>query len=136
MELEYLFSYGTLLPSHAPAEIADTMRNLRRLGRGSVRGRLYDLGEYPGAVLQDGEARIFGEVFQLPAGQEMLQELDEYEGFNPADPVGSLFLRKKCPVVLDSGKQIACWVYVYNRDPGAAPLVYNGDYSATKTARR
>jgi gamma-glutamylcyclotransferase (GGCT)/AIG2-like uncharacterized protein YtfP len=125
----FLFSYGTLQPRHAPAEIAATVRRLRRVGKGSVRGRLYDLGEYPGAVLSRNGPLVVGQVFELPDDPEILSRLDEYEGFDPARPKGSLFLRKRCLVKLQNGKKLLCWMYTYNRAPGAAPAVGNGDYS-------
>ena len=63
----HLFVYGTLSPRHAPLEIAATVRRLRPVGQASVRGRLYDLGEYPGAVLSEKSRSVIrGEVFELP----------------------------------------------------------------------
>lgn len=125
----YLFSYGTLLPGHAPPEIAPTVRRLRRVGRGFVRGRLYDLGEYPGAVLSKTGPVIAGEVFELPDDREVLGRLDEYEGFDPAHPDASLFVRRKWTVTFKNGKKATCWVYAYNRHPGAAPSVAGGAFT-------
>ena len=48
---QYLFSYGTLQAELAPAEIAPVVRQLRPIGRASIPGILYDLGDYPGAVV-------------------------------------------------------------------------------------
>jgi gamma-glutamylcyclotransferase (GGCT)/AIG2-like uncharacterized protein YtfP len=129
---QYLFFYGTLLPALAPKEIAATVRSLRRVGRGHVHGRLYDLGEYPGAVLSASGPVISGQVFELPSDPEVLKQLDEYEGFDPAHSEGSLFVRKKCPVTLQGGKKIRCWVYGYNRHPGSAPGLANGDFAKSR----
>jgi gamma-glutamylcyclotransferase (GGCT)/AIG2-like uncharacterized protein YtfP len=127
---KYLFSYGTLLPGRAPAEIAPTVQRLRRVGRGFVRGHLYDFGEYPGAVLARTGSSIVGEVFELPDDPRVLSRLDEYEGFDPADPQASTFVRKGRFVTLkNSGKKIVCWIYAYNRPPGPAPVLSSGDYS-------
>ncbi|HEY1262905.1 MAG TPA: gamma-glutamylcyclotransferase family protein, partial [Terriglobales bacterium] len=71
----YLFIYGTLSPRHAPAEISGAVRRLRRVGKGSVQGKLYDLGEYPGAVLSKSGNAISGEVFALPEDGELLSSL-------------------------------------------------------------
>ena len=54
---DYLFAYGTLAEEHAPQEIAGTVTQLRYVGQGFVFGRLYDLGEYPGAVLISARRR-------------------------------------------------------------------------------
>src|SRR5579862_1521398 len=100
----HLFVYGTLSPRHAPPEIAATVRRLRPVGAASVRGRLYDLGEYPGAVLnKNSRSVIRGEVFELPGDQNTLTSLDDYEGFEPAKPGSSLFVRRTWPVTLDDG---------------------------------
>jgi hypothetical protein len=48
---DYLFVYGTLQPGVAPREIADAVEELKVIGNATVRGVLYDLGEFPGAVL-------------------------------------------------------------------------------------
>jgi len=115
---EYLFVYGTLAPEKAPPEISNAVAKLRRVGAGRVKGHLYDLGDYPGAIL-DGPlpSLIPGQIFQLPDDMHVLESLDEYEDFKPADPDESLFVRVKSPVHLADGRQLDCWVYVYNRDP-------------------
>jgi gamma-glutamylcyclotransferase (GGCT)/AIG2-like uncharacterized protein YtfP len=46
--------YGTLRPGRAPAAVAAVVATLRPLGAARVRGRLYDLGAYPGAVPDSG----------------------------------------------------------------------------------
>ena len=114
---DLLFIYGTLHPNRAPAEIAAAARRLTSIGSATIRGHLYDLGEYPGVVLDANGPLITGELFRVP-DDETLAALDAYEDFRPADPVGSLFLRRMASVVMqDSGAATSCWVYVYNRDP-------------------
>jgi len=126
---EYLFSYGTLQPGHAPAEIMHAVDKLRSVGKGSIRGLLYDLGDYPGAVLSsDSKRTISGSVFQLAEDESLLSQLDEYEGFDPKAPQESLFRRELHPVKLDSGKKLTCWIYVYNRKPDSARLLNSGVY--------
>lgn len=129
---EYLFTYGTLKAGHAPPEIADKVETLQYVGKAKVRGVLFDLGEYPGAVLDPTSTHeIAGEVFRLPGGPTVLEQFDEYEGFDPASPDQSLFLRVLQSVTLDSGEIISCWIYVYNRNPGAAPMIVHGRFSKT-----
>ncbi|HEX8634060.1 MAG TPA: gamma-glutamylcyclotransferase family protein [Pyrinomonadaceae bacterium] len=127
---EYLFVYGTLRPSHAPAEVAAIVKKLRKVGIGHIRGRLYDLGEYPGAILDaSADTAISGEVFAIPNEDAVLSVLDSYEDFDSSDPENSLFVRKQHPVTLSDGRKLKCWVYVYNRDLGEAHLVTGGDYA-------
>ncbi len=112
---EFLFVYGTLQPAHAPAEIASVVTKLHPIDVGSVNGILYDLGEYPGAVLDpSSKHRIAGTVFQLPNDPDVLCALDAYEEFDPDAPGSSLFLRVLHPVALTKGGTLQCWIYVYN----------------------
>jgi len=114
-----LFIYGTLHPDRAPAEIAPVTRRLTSIGRGTIRARLYNLGEYPGAILADesdpAAPTVSGEVFLVPDAAT-LSALDAYEDYRPDSPADSLFLRKEAVVTFDDGSRKSCWVYVYNRD--------------------
>ena len=116
----HLFVYGTLRPGHAPPGIAAQVARLREVGRGSVRGRTYDLGEYPGAVLDASSGTtIAGTVLALPDDLRVLAALDAYEGFDPTSPAQSLFVRVRTPVTLADGQTLECWMYVrgVNADP-------------------
>jgi gamma-glutamylcyclotransferase (GGCT)/AIG2-like uncharacterized protein YtfP len=113
----YLFAYGTLRPGREPGEIAPMTAKLRAVGAGFVRGSLYDLGEYPGAVLDDSaDNEIAGTVLELPVDAGVLEQLDAYEGYDPAVPATSLFVRVLHRVTLVSGGELTCWIYVYNGD--------------------
>ena len=118
---EFLFTYGTLrsglapfeLPSELPSELVEVVARLHSIGTGFAQGRLYDLGEYPGAVLESaGSARIKGEVFQLPDDETTLAALDAYEGFDPQDFESSLFVRLKSEITIESDAKLVCWIYV------------------------
>jgi len=115
LRTDYLFVYGTLKPEAAPLEIAGVMRQLRLVGSGTIRGFLYDLGEYPGLRLDANGSEITGEIFEFddPA---ILKPLDAYEGHDPEVPGKSLFVRKRCHVHLKEGNLFG-WVYEYNRQP-------------------
>jgi gamma-glutamylcyclotransferase (GGCT)/AIG2-like uncharacterized protein YtfP len=132
---QHLFLYGTLLPGEAPKEIAGIVSRFRRLGPAQVRGKLYDLGEFPGAVL-DSSSRtmIHGELVVLPAGEKALEALDRYEEFDPSDLQKSLFVRKKAKIQMANGSSREGWIYVYNRHPGKAKRVRGGDYLRSKVA--
>jgi gamma-glutamylcyclotransferase (GGCT)/AIG2-like uncharacterized protein YtfP len=133
----HLFVYGTLSPQHAPPEIAATVRRLRPVGAASVRGRLYDLGEYPGAILSKSSRSVIrGEVFELPSDSQTLSSLDNYEGFEPGKPGSSLFVRRTWSVVMDDGTRLRCWVYVYNGDTRRALPVRNGRYTRRRRGGR
>ncbi len=110
-----LFVYGTLNPDRAPDEISGAVKRLRRIGNGTIRGKLYDLGDYPAVVVeQNTRNKVEGSVFALPDDPQTLAKLDEYEEFRPSDPRNSLFVRAKRTVTLANGRRRRCWVYLYN----------------------
>jgi gamma-glutamylcyclotransferase (GGCT)/AIG2-like uncharacterized protein YtfP len=132
---QHLFLYGTLLPSEAPEEIASIVKRFRRLGSAHVRGRLYDFGDFPGAVLDpSSRTMIHGELVVLPSDKRILQALDRYEEFDASDLKNSLFVRKRAKIRMADGSTCEGWIYVYNRHPGKAKLVRGGDYLRSKVA--
>ena len=80
---ELVFLYGTLLPQFVPETMRDVVARLHFHGDGSLRGVLYDLGAYPGAVFDTTtDMRVYGTVFELPEDPQVLEALDRYEGMN------------------------------------------------------
>jgi gamma-glutamylcyclotransferase (GGCT)/AIG2-like uncharacterized protein YtfP len=125
----YLFAYGTLQPACAPPAIAHAVAKLHPIGEGFANGVLYDLGGYPGAVLDSSsDQRITGLVLHLPEDANVLREIDAYEEFDPAAPDTSQFIRILHPVVLATGESLRCWIYVYNRNLGSARILPSGVY--------
>ena len=109
-----LFIYGTLHPDRAPSEIAAAARRLTPIGTATIHARIYNLGEYPGAILDSTAPPIPGELFTLPDA-EALAALDAYEDYRSTDPANSLFLRVETTATTPDGSLHPCWVYVYNR---------------------
>jgi gamma-glutamylcyclotransferase (GGCT)/AIG2-like uncharacterized protein YtfP len=124
-----LFVYGTLKRA-SPGGPHRLLRTARLLGRGSVRGVLYDLGRYPGLVRTTANGhRVFGELYALPddAAQRMLHQLDEYEGGE--------FARRRMFVTLPNGRRRAAWAYVLRgRPPRSARHLDSGQYAPGRGA--
>ena len=110
-----LFVYGTLHPSRAPQALQDLVSRFRSRGRGTVKGRLYDFGAYPGVVLDETAGLVAGEVFLLPEDTDTFARLDDYEGYVPASLSESLYLRQVVGVRMEDGGELQAWIYVYNR---------------------
>jgi gamma-glutamylcyclotransferase (GGCT)/AIG2-like uncharacterized protein YtfP len=106
-----LFVYGTLHPDRAPAEMHEVVRHFVLLGEGTVMGRLLDLGDYPGLVRHGPQQPVPGHVYAFP--EETISALDAYEGFDPACPNGSLFLREKTAVTMADGSVEEHWIYLF-----------------------
>lgn len=123
-----LFVYGSLrrdVPGGRAELLGD---DAEFLGPGSVRGRLLDLGAYPGlvpAVTRD--ERVRGELYAI-RGRRILAALDAYEDYDPQRPERSLFLRREVQVELDSGESRTAWVYWYAGPPGRGRRIVSGDY--------
>ena len=113
--LSTLFIYGTLHPNRAPREISAAARRLTSAGPATISARIYNLGEYPGAILDPTAPPISGELFIVPDAPT-IAAFDAYEDFRPADPASSLFLRIETTATKPDGSTSACWVYVYNRE--------------------
>jgi gamma-glutamylcyclotransferase (GGCT)/AIG2-like uncharacterized protein YtfP len=116
MPRSLLFVYGTLHPDRAPLELAADVARFLPLGEGTIEGELHEAGGYP-AVLVDDQYRgsVAGVVFELPDDAALLKRLDDYEGFYPANPEASLYVRRLLPVTSADGQRRDCWVYVYNQ---------------------
>src|ERR1700691_1208242 len=124
---QFLFAYGTLQPGLAPTKIARIAAKLRPVGEGFVRGVLYDLGGYTGAVADPAaKGKIAGTVMELPEDEDILAQLDKYEGFDPQAPETSEYIRERQIVELKTGSTMECWFYGYNRKPRNADRVESG----------
>ncbi len=131
---EYLFVYGTLRSQLVPPDLSGLVQQLRRFGAASARGHLYDLGMYPGAILDaDCDNRIIGEILELPDDKSVLAALDHYEGIDGKQPDAGLFVRTECHAILDNGQAIECWVYVYNGEISSEKLIESGDYLGNRS---
>ncbi|MGN6177975.1 MAG: gamma-glutamylcyclotransferase family protein [Mucilaginibacter sp.] len=113
----YLFVYGTLLD--ADNEFAIFMRkHCQFVKKGKFKGRLYDIGEYPGAIEDTyAESYIHGSIYLMNNAPMVLKTLDDYEGYGPEQEQPNLFIRKLIEIETDA-RSIDCWVYLYNRPVG------------------
>jgi pyruvate carboxylase len=92
-------------------------------------GRLYDLGEFPGAIPSElpGE-EVEGELYELGDLRRQLKALDEYEEFNPDHPEECLFIRQRVDVQIEDGERLKAWAYLLPRKPADARRIVSGDY--------
>ena len=122
---ERLVLYGSLRRGLPAFRRLGLQHALEFVGPCVVRGTLYDLGDYPGFVA-DGRHEVHGDLFAL-VDEAVLRRLDAFEGFRPESRAQSLYLRQ--PITLCRPAAEA-WIYVYNRSPGAVPVVASGDWLA------
>jgi gamma-glutamylcyclotransferase (GGCT)/AIG2-like uncharacterized protein YtfP len=126
---DQVFFYGTLRTGFNRTTRAGIDSLLKFTGRGSISGKLFDLGIYPAAV-PASDSRVFGEVFEITDPPKVLAALDRIEGHRPAEPERSLYNRVRVAATLDDGRTEDVWVYFYNAPLGRAPRITSGDYIA------
>jgi gamma-glutamylcyclotransferase (GGCT)/AIG2-like uncharacterized protein YtfP len=71
-----LFAYGTLLPGLAPTAMREVVERMRPVGPAAVRGRLFDLGPYPGLVLGAADGEVHGQLLEVPDDPELWLRMD------------------------------------------------------------
>ena len=111
----YLFVYGTLRKEFGLGLSEKIKQDMILVGDASIRGELYDIGEYPAALpSKDEKSKIIGEIYELIHPRKVFKLLDEYEGYDKDDLNNSEYYRKKESVTLNNGKEVGAWVYWYN----------------------
>ena len=124
---DLVFFYGTLMAGFDRRRRAGIDEKLRYVGRGSIRGALFDVGLYPAAV-PSPDGKVWGEIYEMSDADVVLSALDEIEGYRPSDPDRSLYTRAEADVILLDGSDARAWVYFYNAPLGHAPRIPSGDY--------
>jgi len=130
---QFLFVYGTLREDVAHPMAAVLSRHATRIGAAGFRGRLFDLGEYPGAVAsQDASDRVAGELYRIDPGRgaALFAELDRYEDCDPKAPSAGVYVRARVAVVPEGGDPLEAWIYLYNRPTARLERIVSGDYCA------
>src|SRR3954463_2314207 len=103
------FVYGTLTRGHANYPLMAPAA--RAAESATARGLLFDHGPFPALV--EGEGRVRGELVTLdPAGLAVaLPIVDRLEDFRPADPAGSMYLRRVVEVETAGGGRVPAYAY-------------------------
>jgi gamma-glutamylcyclotransferase (GGCT)/AIG2-like uncharacterized protein YtfP len=123
---DLLFVYGTLrrLSRHPMAQLLAEQACF--IGQGTVAGRLYNLGRYPGMTEAASKAdRVVGDVYRL-ADEDTIRELDEYE--SAESPLPSYFERGLAEVVLTDARQVQAMVYWFRGQVDETQRILSGDY--------
>lgn len=125
-EPSLLFVYGSLRPACRNPMSRYLEARATLLGRGRIRGSLYDLGWY--AALVAGEpGAVQGEIYHI-SDPAVWRTLDRYEGCSPEFPRPTEYARLLLPL-RTAGQILQGWVYVYNLPlPLTAHRIRCGDY--------
>ncbi|UIF84927.1 gamma-glutamylcyclotransferase [Cupriavidus sp. UYPR2.512] len=130
-----VFVYGTL----RAGEVNDLNAAAQRhgiaapalLGTGTIAGRLFDFGTYPGLVLDASGGPVVGDIYEI--ADALLPVLDEIEEVYPGQ--ATLFVREE-RAVLQDGQPVACLLYpVAESAVATLPRIDSGDWVAYRRAR-
>ena len=129
MAAEYLFVYGTLRKGFAPGSVLIPQNHVTFIGKGFLQGRLFEVDDYPGAILSENPAdRVRGEVYSLHEPQAVLARLDDYEGCGANHPEPHEYKREKHTVSLEEGGPVMAWVYLFTGPTDSLRRIVSGDY--------
>ena len=123
-----LFVYGTLLRRSRHPMARLLAERARFAGAARMRGRLYDLGRYPGMLEPVGdEDWVHGDLYDLGEGTTTLAELDAYE--QAESPLPAYFERQLGEAVHEDGTRVPVWIYWYHGEVVESQRIGSGRYT-------
>ena len=126
MNKHLVFVYGTLRRGSARS-MSIRFPNSKFMADAKVNGSLYDLGAYPGLLLNPSNSLVIGEVYEVD--DEILNQLDDFEA-------SSNYGRKQVEISFGAHQRIG-WTYEPNPESYSPhKLITSGDwieYARTKT---
>ena len=124
----FLFVYGSLRRGESRHPLL-LQAGARAVADGTISGKLFDFGDYPGAVkTADRKRRVRGEVYAFADPAAGLARVDKIEGFSPGRSAKSLFVRRLAEVGLDGGRSVEAWAYFYNRPVKRGREIFAGEW--------
>jgi gamma-glutamylcyclotransferase (GGCT)/AIG2-like uncharacterized protein YtfP len=124
--------YGTLRPCVDVPVARWLQRVAEYAGPARTRGRLYDLGPYPGLrPARRSSEWVQGDLYRVPK-PFVLRVLDRYEAGSGAGR--PRFVRMPCVVSLARRRCVA-WAYVYRSLAPRGARIADGDYRAHRERR-
>jgi gamma-glutamylcyclotransferase (GGCT)/AIG2-like uncharacterized protein YtfP len=124
-----LFVYGSLRRGFHSPVYEYISRFFTFVGEAKVKGKLFDLGEYPAAISTGENIFIIGELYIAKNQQEFswaIGQLDDYEGLDVEEGETPLYERKITEVHINN-QATEAWVYWYNGDVSGKPVIASGD---------
>ena len=126
MDEHFLFVYGKLRKG-GELPMDENFPGVTFVGDATVNGRLYDLGRFPGLVMNNAQTHVLGAVYRL--NDETLAKLDEIEA--------SAEYYRQLKNALVGDETVTCWIYL--PDPQQCTegkFIASGDWIKHSTSRR
>ena len=128
-EINQLFVYGSLRSGFRNPTYQYLTRYFHLAGDAVVKGKLYDMGDYPAAIACDEEKFISGELYIINNPTEFswaIAQLDDYEGLNVEVGESPLYKREAVKAYI-KGQGSDAWIYWFNGDIIGRPEIISGD---------
>ncbi|MGZ4968124.1 MAG: gamma-glutamylcyclotransferase family protein [Methylobacter sp.] len=126
---EYIFVYGTLRRAANNQMHQLLAKYAEFVDDASYCGKLYKIDYYPGAVPSDDpNDAVQGEVYRIRQADIVLPLFDRYEECGPEFPEPNEYSRRKQTVLLNNGRTVTAWVYIYNHPTKGLALVESGNF--------
>lgn len=136
----YLFVYGSLRSGFKSPAYNYVSKYFTLISDdASVKGKLYNMGDYPAATPTEESCFIKGELYCINNADEFgfaIAQLDDYEGVHgEEDGAAPLFFRRKTTVYHGNNQTTEAWTYWFNGNVSDKPIIESGDvlaYYSTK----
>lgn len=128
-EINQLFVYGSLRSGFRNPVYHYLTRYFHLVGEAVVKGKLYEMGEYPVALPTQEDKFISGELYAINNPAEFswaIEQLDDYEGLNVEPGEKPLYKREAVRAYIN-GKGSDAWVYWFNGEVTNCPVIESGD---------
>ncbi len=133
--LDALFVYGTLMRGESRFSLLRSA-GLECTLLATGRGRLLDLGTYPGMLPPSADGQyVQGEFIRVRQIGRALRELDRVEGFLGFDRPGSLFRRSLMDVDAGDGHIRLAWCYQLEDESWGGQPIPSGDWRKNRGRR-
>jgi gamma-glutamylcyclotransferase (GGCT)/AIG2-like uncharacterized protein YtfP len=127
---ELIAVYGSLMTGMGGCEELGIGDELRFVSPCEIQGRLFDLGDYPGLLLASGTVQA--ELYEI-VDSAVLPRLDVFELYDPDDPNGSLYIRRRVRL---AQPDCDAWLYEYNRDVSGKSSIPSGNWRRHRDQNR
>lgn len=125
----HLFVYGSLRSEFQSPAYEYISRFFTLVCEAKVKGKIFDMGDYPAAVPALEDVFITGELYIIKDESEFswaIGQLDDYEGVLIEQGEVQLYRRELSEIVTANGN-FAAWMYWYNQDVSGRPEIVSGD---------
>ena len=125
----FIFVYGSLRKGFQSSAYEYISRYFNFFGEAKVKGKLFDLGEYPAAIPVSEDAFIIGELYIVKNENEFswaIAQLDDYEGVL-VEPGEQPLYRREIADSFINDAIVPAWIYWYNGSVEGMKEIATGD---------